>query len=123
MPSPPRAIAVVAEDEPVLRMEASDLLEGNGFLVLDAATAARALRYLEEYADVRLLFTDVRMPGRMDGLALASEVAERWPAIAIVICSGVRRPADHQIPSGAVFVEKPFSAEPTRALIQTMIGS
>ena len=122
MSIPPRAVAVVAEDEPILRLAAIEFLEENGFSVLEAATAARALRYLEEHDDVRLLFTDVRMPGQMDGLALARIVAERWPGIAIVICSGVNRPPAHEIPSGATFIEKPFEDGPTRSLIQGLVG-
>ncbi|MEH3147370.1 MAG: response regulator [Methylobacterium frigidaeris] len=114
---PTIAVALVAEDEALLRMEAADTLADAGFTVLEMATADAALRYLEERDGVDLLFTDVHMPGRLDGLALAREVARRWPRIAIVVCSGVTRPGPGDLPPGARFIDKPYSPELVRRVL------
>lgn len=106
----PIAIAVVAEDEPLLRVEAVDWLEESGFRVLAAPSARLALSHLErEHRAIRLLFTDIQMPGAMDGLALAHVVSQRWAHIVIVICSGLERSTLGPLPAGAHFVGKPFS--------------
>ena len=65
----------------------------------------------ENEDDITLLFTDVDMPGRIDGFELAQETARRWPDIAIVVASGRRKPGQHDLPDGSTFVGKPFSAE------------
>ena len=108
--SAPLAVAVVAEDEPLLRVEAVDWLEESGFRVLAAPSAALALGHLElEHGRTQLLFTDVQMPGTMDGVALAHLVSRRWPHIVIIICSGLERSSLGVLPEGARFVDKPFS--------------
>ncbi|GAA0273151.1 response regulator [Methylorubrum thiocyanatum] len=83
--SPP-AVALVAEDEFILRMEAADTLADAGFKVLEVATADAALRYLQEKDGVDLLFTDVNMPGDLNGFDLAREVAARWPVTLPPVC-------------------------------------
>ena len=80
--SQPAPVALVVEDGSIFRMEAVGLLEDAGYVVLEAADAAGALRHLEGDTPVAVLLTDVRMPGPMDGFALAREVERRWPAIA-----------------------------------------
>lgn len=107
--SPP-AVALVAEDEFILRMEAADTLADAGFKVLEAASADAALRYLQEKDGVDLLFTDVNMPGDLNGFDLAREVAARWPEILIVVCSGATRPLPGDLPPKARFIDKPYSA-------------
>lgn len=92
-------------------MEAVSILEDAGFQMLEAANAAQALSVLEQHHDgVKLLFSDVDMPGDMNGFALAHEVARRWPSIAIVIASGRSKPGPSDLPEGATFIGKPFSA-------------
>lgn len=75
----PHAVALVAEDERLLRTEVADLLDEAGFAVLEGGNADGALRYLEQHLEVQLLITDVQMPGICDGFELAREVARRWP--------------------------------------------
>lgn len=105
-----RALAVVAEDEPLMRMEAADALREAGFEVDETIHAASALARLEAHDGVALLYTDIHMPGpgQMDGLSLAREVARRWPDTLIVICSGVERPTAEELPTGAHFFDKPY---------------
>jgi CheY-like chemotaxis protein len=102
-------VALVAEDEFLLRMEAADTLSDAGFTVLEVTTADDALRFLEEKDGVDLLFTDVNMPGDLSGFDLARKVAERWPEITIIVCSGASKPAPGDLPPKARFIDKPYS--------------
>lgn len=104
------AIALVAEDEPLLRMEAVDLLEDAGFTVLEAANTTQALRHLADTETIELLYTDIEMPGPIDGIDLAREVAARWPQVSIVVCSGRVQPDVSDLPRQARFLPKPVSS-------------
>src|SRR5829696_4110887 len=101
---------LVVEDEPLVRMAAAITLEDEGFEVFEAATARAALAILEKRSGgVDALFTDVDMPGDMNGLELAGIVHHRWPHIALVITSGVvRKPS--VLPERGIFLEKPYRA-------------
>lgn len=107
----PRIVALVVEDEPLVLMEAVDILADEGFKVLEAWSADKALEMLDAHGPVDLLFTDVHMPGSMDGFGLAREVKRRWPHIAVIICSGHIKPGLDDLPEGARFIHKPFSTE------------
>jgi CheY-like chemotaxis protein len=106
-----KAAILVVEDEALIRIWAAELLEENGFSVLEAKDADAALKVLESRPDVKLLFTDVQMPGSLNGMQLAREVHARWPHILLVITSGRERPARIEIPDDGRFVAKPYSAE------------
>ena len=108
---PPPILVLVVDDEAVLRFIASDALEDSGFRVLEAEDAAAALEVLAAHPDVKVLFTDVNMPGTFDGLDLAREAHARWPAIKLVITSGRPKPADREIPAAGRFVAKPYSPD------------
>jgi two-component system, response regulator PdtaR len=101
---------LVVEDEALLRMHAAGLLKENGFRVVEAANADAALKLLETRDDVRLLFTDIQMPGSCDGMDLARLVHARWPNILLVITSGQIKPAKAEIPDDGRFVGKPYRA-------------
>ena len=109
---PPNALVMVVDDDIFERMGASFMFSDAGYRVLEAGSADEALQFLESNADVRLLFTDVSMPGTMSGSDLAHRVAERWPAISIIITSG--RPRPEPLPLGSQFLAKPY--EPTNVL-------
>ncbi|HEX2556411.1 MAG TPA: response regulator [Microvirga sp.] len=114
-------VVLVVEDEPVVRMDAADTLEDAGFEVVEAATARAALALLEKRSgDVAALFTDVDMPGDMDGLELAGIVHHRWPHIAIVVTSGVVRVAG-SLPSGGIFLAKPYPMTTPVRIIRDLI--
>lgn len=104
------AMALVVDDEPILRMMAIDLVEDAGFEALEAHDADSAMAILEAREDVAVLFTDIRMPGSIDGLELAHRVAIRWPSIEIILTSGHCRRADlGQIPG--MFFAKPYDSQ------------
>ena len=104
-------LVLVVDDDALLRLNATDMLEENGFGVVEAVDAADALRILESRQDVRLLFTDIQMPGKLDGMDLAREVHARWPSVLLVITSGQIRPASAEIPDDGRFVAKPYRAQ------------
>lgn len=100
---------VVAEDEELLREIAAEFLKEAGFNVIEALHAQEAIEILDvQFEDVQILFTDIQMPGDMDGLALAHHVKNHWPQIGLLITSGNRRPAAKDLPEGAKFLMKPY---------------
>jgi CheY-like chemotaxis protein len=99
-------IVLVVEDEPLIRHFVRFELEEAGFTVLEAANADRAVALLEARGDIQLIFTDVDMPGSMDGAKLAAAVRDRWPPIHIIITSGKSQPA--AMPENSVFIPKPY---------------
>jgi two-component system, response regulator PdtaR len=109
MRHPTQSVVLVVEDEPLVRMTAADELEEAGFQVLEATNADEALKVLEARSDeVQVLFTDVDMPGSMDGMALAKQVYQRWPHMLLLISSGYARPHPDEIPDHGHFVPKPY---------------
>jgi two-component system, response regulator PdtaR len=106
-PAEPPVILVV-EDEPVLRILVGDILEDEGFVVAEAPNAEKAMEVLENRSDIRLLFTDINMPGAIDGVELARQVHERWPHIRLVITSGRKMLAHEEIPDDGRFLPKPY---------------
>ncbi|KKB80506.1 transcriptional regulator [Devosia soli] len=102
---------LVVEDESLVRMAIVDRLENEGFLVREAANADEALAILTKNLDIRLVFTDVDMPGTMDGLKLAAAVRDRWPPIKIVVTSGYKHVRLDEIPAEAEFVPKPYDPD------------
>lgn len=111
-PASPAPYAVVVDDDASIRMIAMDILEEAGFHTFEAGDGDEAMALLaEKHPLIVLLFTDVQMPGSRDGFAVARETARRWPHISIVIASGQARPGPGDLPEGACFIGKPFSAE------------
>jgi two-component sensor histidine kinase/CheY-like chemotaxis protein len=117
-----RATVLVVEDEMLLRMRAVDIVEDAGFNSLEAVNADDALAILESRSDIELLFTDIQMPGSMNGLKLAHAVHERWPAIKIILVSGQVTPAECDRPSESRFFGKPLEVEQMIVELQDMIG-
>lgn len=120
--SHPRPTVLVVEDEVLVRMSIADHLEDKGFKVLEAANADEALAILNENLEIRLVFTDVDMPGSMDGLKLATLVRDRWPPLRIVITSGHRDLSATELPQGAQFFAKPYNADRIVETFRTLIA-
>ena len=117
--APERPVVLVVEDEPLVRMLAADILEEADMEVVEASTAPAALAILESRDDIAALFTDVDMPGGMNGLELARIVHSRWRHIGIVVTSGVTRLGVDDLPGAGIFIEKPYaSSAPVRVLRQ-----
>jgi two-component system, response regulator PdtaR len=104
------SLVLVVEDDALLRMHAAEMIEEAGFKVLEADGADEAIRMLESRADIRIIFTDIDMPGSMNGLKLAHAVANRWPPIRIVATSGHFQVRDGDLPMGGRFIAKPYRA-------------
>lgn len=115
------ATVLVVEDDFIIRMDIVDCLEEAGFAVLEAADADQAIRILEQRTDIRLVFTDVDMPGSMDGLKLAAAVRDRWPPVAIIVASGHVLPQPSQIPEGGRFFQKPYSRPEIAHAVREMV--
>ena len=98
-------IVLVVEDEFLLRMLAVNMVEDAGYTSIEAADTDEAFAILESRSDIALLFTDIQMPGSMDGLQLAHEVYKRWPPIKIILVSGQLRPLTRIFRSKAGFLE------------------
>jgi CheY-like chemotaxis protein len=109
-PGKPRHVVLIVEDEPFVRVTGADLLAEAGFEVLEAGSADEALRILEATPEVRVVFSDVEMPGSLDGLGLARRICRRWPTIGIVLTSGHRVRAE-MIPCEGRFLTKPYDGQ------------
>jgi CheY-like chemotaxis protein len=116
------AIVLVVEDEMLLRMRAVDMVQDAGYISLEAVDADAAFAILESRSDIALLFTDIQMPGSMDGLKLAHAVHERWPPIRIILVSGQLKLSNSDIPPKSRFFGKPLKANEMIAEMQDMIG-
>ena len=114
---------LVVEDEMVLRMRAVDIVEDAGFSPIEAVNADEAMAILESRSDIAVLFTDIQMPGSMDGLKLAHAVHTRWPDIKILLVSGRVKPSDAERPADSRFFGKPLGVEQMIAELKAMIGA
>ena len=116
-------IVLVVEDEMVLRMRAVDIVEDAGFTPIEAISADQAIQILESRDDISLLFTDIQMPGSMDGLKLAHATHSRWPHIKIILVSGQIAVTDEDKPEDSKFFPKPLEIQQMIAEIQEMVGT
>jgi two-component system, response regulator PdtaR len=107
-PIPASRKVLVVEDDPLLRLDAMDLVEETGLMAVEAVDADHAMTILETDPDIRVLFTDVDMPGSMDGLRLAHLVHRRWPPMAIVVTSGHLCVDGRTLPENGLFFAKPY---------------
>jgi CheY-like chemotaxis protein len=117
-----RPVVLIVEDELLLRMDAADMIAAAGFEVVEAANADQAIEILEARRDVTVVFTDIQMPGSMDGLKLARAVRGRWPPIKIVATSGHVAVRDTDLPEGGRFLPKPYSSTQVMGLLRELIA-
>jgi CheY-like chemotaxis protein len=115
-------IVLVVEDDMMLRMRAIDMVEDAGYVPVEAVDADEAFAILQARSDIALLFTDIQMPGSMDGLQLAHAVHERWPLLKIILVSGQLELSGIQIPRDSRFFGKPLVSGQMIVEMQNMIG-
>jgi CheY-like chemotaxis protein len=104
-----RSVVLVVEDDFFIRMNATQMIEAAGFNVVEAANSDEAIAILEVRLDITVVFTDIQMPGWMDGLKLAAAIRGRWPPIHIVATSGFVGVRKDDLPNGGRFLPKPYS--------------
>lgn len=109
--APQKAVVLIVEDEPLIRFATLDALEGVGHQVLEAGTADEAMVLFRNHAGIDVLFTDVDMPGSMDGLQLARRLRAIRPQIALIITSGVVNLDPMLLPANTIFLPKPYKYE------------
>jgi CheY-like chemotaxis protein len=115
-------IVLIVEDDMILRMRSVDIVEDAGYTPVEAVDADEALGILQSRSDIALLFTDIQMPGSMDGLQLAHAVYERWPQLKIILVSGQLKLSSAEIPRDSRFFGKPLVSAQMITEMQDMIG-
>jgi CheY-like chemotaxis protein len=118
-----RPVVLIVEDEFLLRMDAADMIATAGFEVVEAANADQAIEILEGRLDITVVFTDIQMPGSMDGLKLARAVRGRWPPIKIVATSGHVNVGEWDLPEGGRFLSKPYSTVQVAGVLRELTGA
>jgi CheY-like chemotaxis protein len=116
-----KPVVLVVEDENLIRLSALDMVEEGGFEAIAASDADEAIRILESRNDIRAVFTDVHMPGSMDGLRLARVVRNRWPPVALIVTSGRRSVLETDLPPGGRFLDKPYEPTQIEAALRELI--
>jgi CheY-like chemotaxis protein len=117
-----KPVILVVEDEVMVRMMAVFVGEDSGFEVLSAATADEAIKILESRSDVRLVFTDVNMPGSMNGLKLAHAVRRRWPPVELLVTSAFSNIMAEDLPERGRYLAKPYDVAALSEAFQQMAG-
>jgi CheY-like chemotaxis protein len=117
-----RPVVLIVEDEFLLRMDAAAVIGAAGFEVVEAANADEAIEILESRPDITVVFTDIQMPGSMDGLKLARAVRGRWPPIKIVATSGHIHVRETDLPEGGRFLPKPYSPDEVTGMLRELTG-
>ncbi len=119
--APESDVVLLVEDDPLVRLVAADLLSDAGFRVVEAETADAAIGVLEARDDIRVVVTDVRMPGKRTGLDLAEDVRNRWPGTPVLITSGYLPPSPRPMLRGASFLAKPYDVEELVQRVRRMV--
>jgi CheY-like chemotaxis protein len=115
-------VVLIVEDEFLLRMNAVDMIAAAGFEAIEASNADEAIEILENRLDIRVVFTDIQMPGSMDGLKLARAVRGRWPPIKIIATSGHAKVTADDLPAGGHFIPKPYRAAEIADAIHQLVS-
>jgi len=117
-----RPVVLVVEDDFLIRMNAAQTIEEAGFIVVEAANSDEAIAILEVRLDITVVFTDIQMPGSMDGLKLAAAVRGRWPPIRIIATSGLVDVSKADLPNGGRFLPKPYSSAQIIGALRELTG-
>lgn len=119
----PNTVILVVEDEVLIRMDVVDQLGALGYRLIEAANGQEALDALSDGGVINILFTDVHMPGDLDGVMLAREVSQRRPEIGIIVTSGRASLSTDSLPEGSRFYPKPYVSATVHTAIQEMLAS
>jgi CheY-like chemotaxis protein len=118
-----RPVVLVVEDDFLIRIGAVEMIEAAGFDVVEAANGDEAIEILEVRLDITVVFTDIQMPGTMDGLKLAAAIRGRWPPIKIIATSGVVDVRGVDLPEGGRFLPKPYSSAEIVGTLRELTGA
>ncbi|WP_235695857.1 response regulator [Agrobacterium larrymoorei] len=118
-----QAIILVIEDEPIIRMTVAEDLLSEGFSVVEASNAHEALAILESGEKITAIFSDIDMPGTLNGLQLAWIVRERWPPVHLFLTSGHKRPRVDELPEQACFIPKPYLHKAVIGALRNTLGT
>jgi len=118
-----RPVILVVEDDFLIRISAVEMIEEAEFDVVEAANADEAMEILEARLDITVVFTDIQMPGSMDGLKLAAAVRGKWPPIKIVATSGIVNVRKVDLPEGGRFLPKPYSSAEIVGTLRELTGA
>jgi CheY-like chemotaxis protein len=116
-----KPVILIVEDDALLRVDAVVMIEAEGFKTIEATNADDAITLLESHADIAVIFTDIQIPGSMDGLKLAAAVKERWPPIKIIATSGRARVGISDLPDGGRFIPKPYTGFQVSTVIREFL--
>ena len=117
------AVVLVVEDDPIIRMGAVDLVLSAGYEALEACDADEAIRILERRSDIDLVFTDVQMPGTVDGIKLAHYIRDRWPPVRLLVASGNAILDESSLPTGSRYFSKPYDAHAIADAMSQLLSS
>ena len=117
-----RPVVLIVEDELLIRMNAVEMIESAGFEVVEAGDADEAIAILQARPEIHVVFTDIQMPGSMDGLKLARFVRDRWPPIKLIATSGNHVARDGDLPEGGLFLPKPYTLAKITAALRGLTG-
>jgi CheY-like chemotaxis protein len=115
-----RPLVLVVEDEPLLRLHAVTMLEDAGYATVEAGSADEAIGHLEANADIRAVFTDIDLPGDMDGIRLAAVIRDRWPPVELIVTSGHITVEKGQLPERGHFLPKPYSSQQLAGALEAL---
>jgi CheY-like chemotaxis protein len=121
VPSVKKSVILVVEDEALIRLDAVQMIDDAGYDVLEASNADEAIRILNDRSDIRVVFTDVNLPGSMDGLKLVRAIRDRWPPVRLIVTSGQMVIKDSDLPEGGRFIPKPYSTHSITSVLQEML--
>jgi two-component system, response regulator PdtaR len=117
-----KATILVVESEALIRMGTVHMLQDAGYAVLEAPNGDAAIQVLESRNDIRVVFTDIKMPGTLCGLRLARAIRNRWPPIHLIVASGLSAPTEKEFPRMARFIRKPYTAEHVLGALDELFG-
>jgi len=120
---PAKLVILIVEDEVLIRMNTADVVHDLGFNAIEATDADQAIALLEDAPEIAVVFTDIQMPGSLDGLRLAAVVRERWPPVKLLITSGQVTPSPVELPLGAKFISKPYHARQLEVALRDLIAA